>query len=114
MVPRVDSLKRLVPTETDLGVWPDIGRRLLAEETTVTLQRGVVPLFELLRLCESTATRSVVNGRAQYLAAELIPVRARVGQVQVPHLINLVGRCHRMARGHRQEHEPPVLGDSLG
>jgi RNA polymerase sigma-70 factor (ECF subfamily) len=56
----------------------------------------------------------MVKRAPEHIAAEAIPVRLRIEQVQVPDLIDLVGRRHRMSGDHREEDEPSILRDGPG
>jgi hypothetical protein len=56
----------------------------------------------------------VVKRAPEDLWAEPIPVRLRVEQVEMPNLIDLVGRRHRMSGHHREKDESSVLRDGSG
>jgi hypothetical protein len=45
----------------------------------------------------------------QHLATKFFPITARIENVQVPDLVDLIGRRARMAGRDRQECKPPVL-----
>jgi len=47
----------------------------------------------------------------QHVGAPDVPVVARVGEVLVPNLIDLLARCHQLAGGDREEAEAPVFHD---
>src|SRR4030095_4641072 len=83
--------------EADLGRWPEIGRRL-PEDRAIAGKCPLVPLLELAALLFPALGGAVVHRSSEDLAAESIPVRTRIEQVQVPYLIDLIGWRHRMAR----------------
>jgi hypothetical protein len=52
---------------------------------------------------------------AQDLGAEFIPIGSGIDQVEMPSLIDLIRRRHRVTRAHRQKQKSPVfLNHSLG
>ena len=55
--------------------------------------------------------RLVVERVAEHRAAESLPVRPGVGEVQVPRRVHVFGRAHGRSTGHREEHVPLVLFD---
>ena len=86
------------------GVGPDVSRRSTAEEPPVTFQRCGVPVVELRLFGGPSLSRSVMQRRFQHIGAEPQPVRPRIRQVQVPRLIDLIGRRDRMPRRHSAAH----------
>ena len=87
---------------------PEIRRRL-AEKSPIALQRARVPVVEFLRLRLAAERRLVVQRLAQHFAAQPRPITARVAEMQVPDLIDLIRRRHGVAGMHGEEQKSPVF-----
>src|SRR5262245_30680318 len=65
-------------------VRPDIAWRLFVEHTPVARQRVAVPAMELVALRCAAGGWMVMERHAERVAAQPVPVRLRVEEVQVP------------------------------
>jgi hypothetical protein len=93
------------------GARPDIGGRRHAEGGFVARQRLGI-LGEMARLLVRPAGgRLVMERTAKDVGAEAAPIVAGIGEVEVPRLVDRVGRGHDMAGGDRQEGEALVFPD---
>ncbi|SOD02558.1 hypothetical protein SAMN05216486_10438 [bacterium JGI 053] len=88
---------------------PDLRGRRFTEGGTVGGEGTRVPAGELRLLGCAAAGGVVVQRPAEDPAAHLLPVRARVGQVQVPRLVDRARRRDGVPRRHRQVHEAQVF-----
>ncbi len=100
-----------VVAKTLLRCRPDVSRRLLAKEQAVAAERPSVPVIELVAFGGAAFRRAVMQRRAENLGAEFLPVGVCVEQMQVPCLIDLVRRRHRMPRRDGKEGETFVFTD---
>ena len=55
-----------------------------------------------------------MEGKAERCAAQVVPVAARVEQVEVPDLVDVARGRDRMAGAGGEIEEAPVLGDGAG
>ncbi len=108
---RVDPAEMDVRPEAPPRLRPDVGRRGPVKKLRVAFKRPGIPVVELVPLAGSALRRPVMQRLAEHPAAELLPIRARVEQVQVPRLVHLVRRRDRMPRRHGEEGEALVFAD---
>ena len=111
MVARVHAHAVDIVAEAACCVGPDIGRRRFVEQSLVAGFRLLVQVMKLGLFVRAAFRWSVVDRRAEHPTAEIVPVRTRVNQVQVPGLIDLLRRRDGVPRRHGQEHEFLVLLD---
>lgn len=105
---QIDAAIRGGVLESLVGRRPDVGRRLALEQTPIAGQRALVPVDVLFEFV-APAARGLMVQRPAEQGAETTPVRASVRQVQVPGLIDFVGRRNGMPRFDRQEGEAAIL-----
>ena len=77
----------------------------------VAADGGAVELGEAIPFCLTACCGVVVQRPPQYPRAEVVPVGVAAQQMQMPHLIDLVGRCDRMVCHQGQEDELAVFLD---
>ncbi len=91
---------------------PDVPRWLFVEDAAIAVQGARIPIVELGALQAATAgwLTDAGLGRGD-LAAQALPIAARVNEVQVPCLIHVFGRTHRIPAFHREDEEALVFAD---
>ena len=88
---------------------PDVRRWFLAEQAPVAGEGGLIPIVKFVRLSLAALGGTVMQGLAQHITAQVVPVAPCVDHVQVPRLVHFFAGCHRVACPHRQIHEPAVF-----
>src|SRR6185503_14973204 len=111
-VAAIDAHEVMARVEPLLRGRPEIPRRF-AEVAAIRRERVLVPVVKLALLGSAAFGRSVMQRPLERVAAQRFPVVPRVGQVQMPDLIDLVRRRHGMARVRAQKAELAVLLDRL-
>ena len=93
------------------GRRPDVSRRRRAEEFFVAVQSAGVPVLELMFFGRAAFGRMMMKGFAQNFGAENFPIIFGLGEMQVPGLIDLLGRRDGMPGRNSEEGEALVFAD---
>ena len=107
----VNPLPGKIGPKALVGRQPDVGWGRFPERKLITFERALIKVVVLRVLRLSTLRRVVVQWPGQHLLVKARPIRVGVAQVQVPGLIDLLGRRADMPGRHRQENEPFVFND---
>lgn len=94
---RVDPAE-IASCEADFGGWPDRLRGLFAENFAIRVQCPRVPVGIFRLFVPPTLCGAVVQLETERVPTEILPVIARVAEMQVPCLIHCVRRSHGMTR----------------
>ena len=88
---------------------PDVGRRFAAEPRPIGGERPPVHPAVLRPLGRTAAGGVVVEGPAEHVPAELMPVGAGEDQMEMPGGVDLLRRADRFTSDRRQKEEAPIL-----
>jgi len=111
MASKINALENLMRGEAVLDARPDIRGRFGAEVLTITLQRASIPMVEFGPLSGSPPRGSMVQRAIEDVAAQIVPVRLGIYQVQMPHFIHRLTRGDGKPEPHREVKETPIFGD---
>ena len=90
---------------------PDFGGRSFAEEALVRLKGSGVPIAQFGLFGFSAAVGLVMKGAAKDFGAENIPIIAGVKDMQVPNLVDHIGRGDGVASCEGKEEEAAVFAN---
>ncbi len=110
------ELTQVDPLEIDvrktlLVIGPDIGWRFRSKIFFIAVVRGRIEMVELFGFRGSALCGIMVQLFAYRIAAEVHPVRFRKGQVQVPGLVNGIGRSDAFLADRTEENKFFVFFD---
>ncbi len=98
-----------------IGARPNVPRRLAVERGAIRDQRLLVHRAMKVQLIATALRRFVMQRLAEHIAAEVVPVRPRVAEVEVPRLVDSLRRTRGRRRRRGEEQKSSVLrDDTLG
>lgn len=111
----IDALETVGGCETNICGRPDVLWRCLAKEAFVALLGAGIPIVEFRGFGVAALGRAVVEGFAENVAAQVIPVGAGVNEVKVPGLVDFIrGRDGMAGDGGEVDEAQVFVDDALG
>jgi len=96
---------------TGFGRGPDVAGRGRPEEFFVAFERASIPILEFIFFGCAALGRVMVKWFPENIRAENFPIIFGVSEMEVPGLIDVLGRRDRVSSRNGEEGEPLVFGD---
>ena len=107
----IDPLPAGLRSETHGRFRPDVGRGFRVETPAIAGAGGLIVFQESVIFGGAAPGGSVVQSMLQHMGAKFVPVGAAIDQMQVPSLVDLIGRGDRVAGSQGEEEKASVFFD---
>src|SRR4051812_15352832 len=107
----MDAARARIVDQAPRGIRPEIGRCALAERPLIALQRFGIALEMMMALRRAARGGLVMQLAAEQLGTEAVPIVAAVGEMEVPGLVDRIGRRDLVTGGRGEEAEALIFAE---